>query len=112
MSLPKNLTKISQLADFLHKLDAKEFDMTAIRPDCGTAVCIGGWVRVIKDDFRNIETVMSKTFNISLRDAMDICYPSYVEGYDVYRATPQQAAAMLRHYDKTKIVDWTKARDY
>jgi hypothetical protein len=113
----EELTTLSELALFFEQMDNSAeavlaFDMATSHPEeghsthpCGTACCIGGWVRLLVGNghHRPMVLVMSNHFGIPYEDCELMCFPKDAEHYN---ATSAQAAAMLRHYDATGLVVW------
>lgn len=117
------IAKLTKLADLLDGMtgsvewhgEAVGFDMQ--RPamgrhesnhPCGAACCIGGWAALMQQGFLGQSSSRALAqWGVPWGDAKAICYPQVAGGG--WKATPQQAASLLRHYLATGKVDWQRA---
>lgn len=96
-----NKERLEMLAKHLEKLPRKEFDMGHW---CGTACCIGGY----------IEKLFGLPENGRIAVARDVVGLNPVQANQLFfgetsaKATPQQAASVVRHLKDTGKVEWEK----
>ena len=125
-----NVTALNELIEVLRQIDDSPTSecgfsmnvtahnrMVASHP-CGTACCIGGWAWLALTDRRpryanNPDTLLEDLLSISQEDSEKIAYPQDVYGNSSagWRATPNQAAALLEHFRDTGEVDWALAME-
>ena len=114
------VTTLAEIADRLDKMPANDdatasagFDMEEgdvtedTRHPCGTAACIGGWVKHWNGLQNRLFDNAVSELGIPYKDAVLICSPP--NNHPGWHATGQQAASLLRHYIATGVVDWDLA---
>lgn len=119
------LSNLGDLANWLDTMDNTPraelgFDMRwtwdyrdSTAHPCGTACCISGWVQKLNPSTRFMRPrVALRTLDsgMSLNDVHEIVYPAApFSGKSPYKATPKQAAFLLRHYIAHREVRWDLA---
>jgi hypothetical protein len=101
-----NKERLEKLAAHIEKLPREKFDMDQL---CGTPCCIAGYVmKITKNSTRG--GVLHPA-----ADWLGLSYPGgegrqlFVPALDrAYRATPKQAAKVIRNLIKTGKVEWEK----
>lgn len=112
----RSLTDLAQFLRILPDNDdadaAAGFDMRASRfsedtnHPCGTAACIGGWVRYINRDSRQLVRSV-EALGVPYLDADQLCFPP--SDHPAWDATPEQAARCVEILRDEEVVDWDRA---
>lgn len=125
MDLPR-LNNLTDLAEFLKTLPANDdasaehgFDMrneflddTYDHP-CGSACCIGGWVKECNPEtrFGSLSAAVA-SLGCSQDEAFKLCWaaaPDRTDFDEAWYATPQQAARAVEILRDTGFTDWPRA---
>lgn len=90
-----------------------------IEHPCGTVACIAGWAAALYEPqiFHDADWMDAYCFDGIAAEALDIPISTdgdelfYMRGASIHYedVTPAIAAAVLRHYAETGVVDWNKA---
>jgi hypothetical protein len=115
-----NKERIQALADLIEKqphtdiADATGFNMDDYRHQCGTPACIAGWATAMADDNPAGDEPIhgsphyraTKFLDIGSEVGFHLFQPQTMSAYQWHLITPAQAAATLRHFANTGVVDW------
>lgn len=114
-----NKEAIKDLIEFLEHLEPEKFDMAHWfrRTECGSVACVAGWTCWLDEDLRFltelqggggvvISDAAQKKLGLNDYQASELFEPGFATRSFEPNRTPRQAAAVLRHFLDTGVVDW------